>query len=71
MSDRTIHLTVLLDNEYRDDDAAPIIEAIKMIKGVRQVKMNVKDANHFIAYERARLNLSEQLWAALRPKEET
>lgn len=40
MTDRTRHLMVLLDRDYRvDDDAKAIVEAIEMIRGVDQVKV--------------------------------
>lgn len=41
MTDRIRVLTVFLDADYRDDDAAPIITAIHMVKGVQSVQTQV------------------------------
>ena len=41
MTDKTINLIVSLDKEYRTDDAEFIVNAIKMIKGVLSVDINV------------------------------
>jgi hypothetical protein len=67
MSDRTKCLTVVLDQDYRvDDDAQPIIEAIKMIKGVMSVEANVSDSGTYLAYTIARYELEQRLWNALK-----
>ena len=39
MTDRIRTLTVLLDSDYRDDDAEPIVNAISMISGVADVHL--------------------------------
>lgn len=70
MTDRYATLTVALDRETRDDDAQPIIDAIKMIKGVMAVTGNVADINMWVAQERARRELAEKVWAVVFPKEE-
>lgn len=41
MTDRTISLIVTLEYDMRTDDAQSIVEAIKMIKHVSDVKVNV------------------------------
>lgn len=69
MTDRYTTLTVALDRETRDDDAQPIIDAIKMIKGVMAVTGNIADINMWVAQERARRELSEKIWAVVFPKE--
>ena len=47
MTDRVRYITVILDTEYRDDDAQTIADAIAMLKGVAQVELgqpvNVSD----------------------------
>lgn len=49
MTDRIATLTVILDDEYRVDDAEHIINAISMTKGVHKVvKGEVCDANHYM-----------------------
>lgn len=34
MTDRIRTITVILDQDYREDDAEPILKAIRMVKGV-------------------------------------
>jgi hypothetical protein len=43
VTERTRSLVVALDKEYREDDVQVIINAIKMIKGVIDVNMNIFD----------------------------
>ena len=47
MTDRFHSLTVVLEREIRDDDAEPIIAAIKMIKGVAEVTGEVARGEGF------------------------
>lgn len=47
MTDRTISLSVTLDNEYRTYDAEFIVNAIKMIKGVLDVTTIKRDAHFY------------------------
>ena len=68
MSDRTMSLTVVLDKDYRVDDAESIINAIKMIKGVGTVGVNVADSGSYVAYSMARMDLEKTLWDALHEK---
>lgn len=65
MSDRTVSLTVVLDKDYRVDDIDSILNAIRMVKGVINVDANVADSDTYIAYTRARYDLSDRLWKAL------
>lgn len=39
MTDRVRYLTVMLDDDYRDDDARTLAEAISMLKGVEKVTL--------------------------------
>jgi inosine-uridine nucleoside N-ribohydrolase len=66
MSDHTVALTVVLDKDYRVDDAESIMSAIKMIKGVTSVEANVADFDTHVAYTRARNELEKKLFDALR-----
>lgn len=43
MTDRFHAFTVVLDRDIREDDAEPIVAAIKMIKGVQSVEPHVVD----------------------------
>ena len=66
MTDRYYALTVVLANDTRDDDAQPIIDAIKMIKGVLEVKPRVVDTELWAAESRAKREIEQKLWNALR-----
>jgi hypothetical protein len=68
MSDRTVCLTVVLDDVYRVDDAENIISAIRMIKGVSTVRANVSNIETYMAYDRARTDLEKIIWNAFHPK---
>lgn len=68
MTDRFFALTVLLDQDIREDDAEPIIAAIQMIKHVQKVEPHITDAGNWAAEERARRELGQKLWEVLYPK---
>lgn len=69
MTDRFYALTVVLEKDIRDDDAEPILNAIRMIKGVRDVKGNVSNPSTWMAEERARMDLGQKLLSVVFPKE--
>lgn len=48
MSDRIKGLLVALDKDYRDDDCQEIIDAILMIKGVRNVTTKVVSHDDYL-----------------------
>lgn len=66
MTDRTNHLTVVLDDDYRDDDVQHIVNAIGMIKGVISVGVNVLDSDDYVARAVARTQLTSKLWDVLK-----
>jgi hypothetical protein len=68
MTDRTNHLTVVLDQDYREDDVESIIKAIGMIKGVISVGVNVTDSRDYVARANARAELTSKLWDVLNPR---
>lgn len=68
MSDKTVALTVVLDQVYRVDDAKAIMDAIKMIKGVATVEANVANIETYTAYSRAIMELETELFKALHEK---
>lgn len=65
MTDRFNSLTVVLDKDYREDDAQVLIAAIKILRGVIEVTGNVADVQAFVAESRARREMAEKLFAAL------
>lgn len=70
MTDRVHSLTVILCKDYRDDDVKAISDAIKMIKGVIEVKENVADINSKMAESRALLDMRTKIFELLYPKED-
>lgn len=69
MTDRINSLTVVLENEMRDDDAEQLISAIKMMRGVLNVSGIVSDhIDNYIAEERVRRELGKKLWEVIYPK---
>lgn len=66
MSDRTRCLVVILDGDYRTDDAQSIVDAIKMVRGVRDVSVRVSDITQHVAIETAREELKRKLREVLR-----
>lgn len=65
MTNRLMSLTVVLERDLREDDAEPILEAIRLLKGVVSVEGNVADHTHYAAYRQARVELEAKLWKAL------
>lgn len=61
MTDRYHSLTVVLDKDYRSDDARKIIAAIKMVKGVIAVDGAVTDPSDFMARKRAVASLGDKI----------
>jgi hypothetical protein len=69
MTDRIQNLTVILDQDYRDDDAQAIIAAISLLRGVARVipgkPVNIID---HMARERAKNDLRTKIFDALNPE---
>lgn len=68
MTDRYNTLTVVLEHDIREDDAASLLNAIRQLRGVLSVTGNVADLNAHTAIERARGELIEKLWQIFYPK---
>lgn len=64
MSNRINTVTVILEEEIRDDDCEVILNAIRMIKGVLSVTPNIANVGEYMAIERARHDLKKKLWNA-------
>jgi hypothetical protein len=67
MSDRYNFLTVILEKDIKDEDAEPLIQAIKCLRGVLNVTPNVSDPTALLAEQRAKAELSAKLWKVLYP----
>jgi len=68
MTDRYHSLTVALNRDISDDNAEPILMAIRMIKGVLSVKPKVADMDSNMAEDRVRRDLEQKLWDVIHPK---
>lgn len=68
MTDRVHSLTVALEHDIRDDDVEPLIQAIRMLRGVLSVTGEVVTSETWMAQERARKQLGEQLIEIVYPK---
>jgi len=66
MADRYRGLVVTFDKDYRDDDAQYIIDAIKMIKGVIDVKPVVGNWEQDMIEDKVRLELRKKLFDVLK-----
>jgi len=66
MSDRYNYLIVVLEKDLKDEDAQPLLEAIKCLRGVLSVTPNISDSDAWAAEERVRRELTEKLWRVLR-----
>lgn len=68
MSNRYNVLTVVLEQDIREEDAQTLIAAIRQLRGVLSVEANTADLTTHIATERARHELGAKLMAVLYPK---
>lgn len=66
MTDRYNAFIVILERDIRDDDAQPVLNALRQIKGVLRVKPHIAGFEESIAYERVRQELIEKLWEVLK-----
>ena len=65
MSDRIKGLIVSLDQDYRDDDVQPIMDAIRMVKGVADVATSVATPEDWMARSRLRSDVHTKLYKAI------
>lgn len=66
MTDRHSGFIVVLDKDIREDDAQPIISAIRQIKGVMDVQPIVSDPLLHIASIRVKNDILEKIMELLR-----
>lgn len=63
MTDRINAITVVLENDIRDDDAEALLNAIRMIRGVLSVEPHIADSISATVTEmRIRNDLRKQLY---------
>lgn len=61
MTDKIYAIQVLLAENFREEDAEPIMEAIYMIRGVIAVSAHVTDVSQWAAEEKAKYELRKKL----------
>lgn len=68
MTDRLKGVWVAFDHDIRDDDAEPLINAIRQLRGVLSVEPSISDPSDWNARQRVHHELAEKLWAVIHPK---
>jgi len=68
MTDRIKGFYVSLERDVREDDCEPLIQAVRMLRGVGAVTTVLVDASDWMNRERATRELETRLWDALRPE---
>jgi len=66
MTDRYKGFLVTLDDCIRDDDAEQIINALKMVKGVHNVKPYIAHYEDYMLYEKAMSDMGKKLMEFIR-----
>lgn len=61
MTDRVHSITVVLDRNYREDDLEPLLTALRQMRGIIDVELNVADIASSVATSRARISVIEEL----------
>ncbi len=54
-------LLVVLEANVRDDDIEPLVEAIRQMRNVQSVELNVADADAYIAESRAKIQIISEI----------
>jgi hypothetical protein len=62
MTDRIHALVVVLDHDIREDDVESVVQAIKMIRCVADVRTKVADFETYTARARVREDLRERMY---------
>lgn len=61
MTDRYSHITVVFEKDIREDDAEPILNAIRLLKGVIAVTPNVDNIAVYAGEQRALHKIRSQI----------
>jgi len=69
VSDRIKALTVVLDDDYRDDSLDALVTAIRLFKGVADVKTHKVTSDDVIARMKIKRELVDKLWDALKDED--
>ncbi len=66
MTDRVKGFTVTLEHDIRIDDVQPILEAIRMIRGVVDVQPSIANSDDMIIESRVRSEFREKFYKFLK-----
>jgi len=67
MTDRLKGCIVVFDDDMREDDALPLMDAIRQLRGVASAISSVRTPDDWMNRERVRLELTEKIWTVLQP----
>jgi predicted secreted Zn-dependent protease len=70
MSERTKGFVVLLDHDYRPEEAVRIQTSLEMVRGVLSVTPSISVSDDFWARKRVRMELHARLLELLQEEEE-
>ena len=65
MTDSVRHLTITLDEDYRNDDVEAIVKTIQMIRGVANVETVIVAAQDYLARSAVRAEIERELHEAV------
>lgn len=68
MTDRYNFLVVAFEKDMREDEAQPLMNAIRQFRNVLDVQGNVSNGTDMVAEIRARDYISNKLWDVLNPR---
>jgi len=68
MTDRIHSITLILEENMREDDAESLIEACRHFRGVIGVQGNVTNVSEAVAEQRVRIDLERRLFDVVRIK---
>lgn len=68
MTNRIHSITIVLEKDIREDDAAALLAALGQFRGVLSATPNVTNISQHVAEDRVRRELGDKLWAVLYPK---
>ena len=66
MTDRISGVVVTLEEDMRVDDAENLLTAIRMMRGVADVSVNVTNFDHHMAKTQAKTELVRKIYEAIR-----
>jgi hypothetical protein len=66
MTDRIKGVLITFEKDIRDDDAEPIIQTLKMIKGVLTVKPYVTHMEDYMLYQKGHLDARRAMFDFLK-----